>query len=532
MKKAIILLTSLLLITACAGNGGASHPSSDDSTTFSSSGSSITEKVTANFYNDDGITLLYSTEIDKGETPSYVGATPTKEATEQYTYSFKKWSPDIGPIFENTNYLATYETTTNAYEIRFVNSDGTELQVSNVEYGLLPEYKGAEPTKPDTNYFHYSFKGWDSALVPVTGPKTYTATFEKTSLYNYTVGDEYCWSITTNAQGNRKFVATSTESQMFMFNYETFSGGTIELDMTYVATVAKYNCASGIVFGASTLAAEHNTGSWACAGMDPWYDFVAFSKDSGDFRWEDKNKVAGIFTDVNKSYHIAFSWDPAAKVIHYLINDAYICSAPLTRPLSGQYLGIYSDTAGTIFENIEISSTVYHPEFMASQGTISNWNISNDKTSITAKATGKTLMMPQYDISESCYVEFDMNVPDNSTAGYAASGILLCGDQAAPSNSLGSYIVVGRDWWGGFDAFQMINGSFSWKDGNKIANAMPNYNETYHIKLYVNLETKNIQYFWNEDTTHGAAYDFNMSVAHFGIYDDGLFTISNINIHK
>ena len=109
---------------------------------------------------------------------------------------------------------------------------------------------------------------------------------------------------------------------------------------------------------------------------------------------------------------------------------------------------------------------------------------------------------------------------------------MLCADQVAPSHNIGSFIVVGRDWWGGFDAFQMINGSFSWKDGNKIANAMPNYNETYHIKLYVNLETKNIQYFWNEDTTHGAAYDFNMSVAHFGIYDDGLFTISNINIHK
>ena len=351
-------------------------------------------------------------------------------------------------------------------------------------------------------------------------------------LYNYTVGDASRWTITKNALGNDKFVANSTETQMLMFNYETFSGGTIELDMTYKTTTATYNVASGIVFGASTLAAEHNTGSWACAGMDPWYDFVTFSKDSGDFRWEDKNKVGGIFTDVNKTYHIAFSWDPVAKLIHYFIDDAYVCTAPITRPLSGQYLGIYSDTQGTIFENIEISSSIYHPEFLASQGTMANWEISNDKKTITAKATGKALMMPQYDISESCYVEFDMNVPNDSTYAYSASGILLCGDQAAPSVSFGSYIVVGRDWWGGFDAFQMINGAFSWKDGNKIANAMPSYNTTYHIKLYVNLETKNIQYFWNDDTTHGAAYDFDMPVAHFGIYDDGLFTISNISVHK
>ncbi len=531
MKKFIILLASLLLITACSKNVATSS-SLDETTSSSSSESPITNTVTANFYNDDGVTLLYSTEINKGETPSYGGTTPSKEATAQYTYAFKNWVPEIGPIFENTNYLASYETTTNSYEIKFVNSDGSELQVSNIEYGILPVYNGAEPTKADTNYYHYSFNGWDSPIVPVTGPKTYTATFTKNSLYNYTVGDEYCWNVTTNVQGNKKFVATSTESQMFMFNYETFSGGTIEWDMTYVATVAKYYCASGIVFGASTLAAEHNTGSWACAGMDPWYDFVAFSKDSGNFRWEDKNKVAGIFTDVTKSYHIAFSWDPVAKLIHYFIDDVYICTSPITRPLSGQYLGIYSDTAGTIFENIEISNEVYHPEFIASQGTMSNWDISNDKTTFVAKATGKTLMMPQYDISESCYIEFDIKAHDDSTLGYAASGILLCGDQTAPSVTFGSYIVVGRDWWGGFDAFQMINGSFSWKDGNKIANAMPTYNTVYHIKVFLNLETKNIQYFWNEDTTHGAIYDFEMPVAHFGIYDDGLLTISNINIHK
>ncbi len=370
----------------------------------------------------------------------------------------------------------------------------------------------------------------DAGVAPVINDPT-DDRYQK-QLYNYTVGDASRWTIGKNAKGNDKFVANSTESQMLMFNYETFSGGTIEWDMTYTTTTATYNVASGIVFGASTLAAEHNTGSWACAGMDPWYDFVTFSKDSGNFRWEDKNKVAGIFTDVTKSYHIAFSWDPVGKVIHYFIDDAYVCTAPITRPLSGQYLGIYSDTAGTIFENIEISDVIIYPEFVASQGTMSNWEINNSKTTFVAKATGKALMMPQYDISESCYIEFDMSVPDNSTYGYAASGILLCGDQVAPCSTLGSYIVVGRDWWGGFDAFQMINGSFSWKDGNKIANAMPDYNTTYHIKVYLNLETKNIQYFWNEDTTHGAIYDFEMPVAHFGIYDDGLLTISNINVHK
>lgn len=62
----------------------------------------VETKVTATFNDWDG-TELYSVEIDKDTTPTYVGETPTREG-----YTFAGWNPEIGPINEDTTYEATY----------------------------------------------------------------------------------------------------------------------------------------------------------------------------------------------------------------------------------------------------------------------------------------------------------------------------------------------------------------------------------------------------------------------------------------
>ena len=128
------------------------------------------------FVNYDG-TVLQSSEMSEGETPKYNGATPTKPATAEFTYTFAGWSPSITAVTGAQTYTATYTNGTNQYEVIFQNEDGTVLQRSNVTYGETPKYNGATPTKPATAEFTYTFAGWSPAITMVEGTQTYTATY-------------------------------------------------------------------------------------------------------------------------------------------------------------------------------------------------------------------------------------------------------------------------------------------------------------------------------------------------------------------
>ena len=123
---------------------------------------------------------LQSGKAASGTIPEYKGATPTKQATAQFTYTFKGWDKKIVAVTGDVTYTATFDETTNKYTVKFV-SDGVELQSTEVEYGTVPEYKGATPTMQATAQFTYTFKGWDKGIVAVTGDVTYTATFDETT---------------------------------------------------------------------------------------------------------------------------------------------------------------------------------------------------------------------------------------------------------------------------------------------------------------------------------------------------------------
>ena len=128
------------------------------------------------FQNEDG-TALQRSNFAYGVTPVYSGATPTKVATSEYTYTFAGWTPTISAVTGSQTYTATFNAVKNQYEIIFQNEDGTELQRSNVAYGETPVYSGATPTKPATAEFIYTFTGWAPTISPVIGAQTYTATY-------------------------------------------------------------------------------------------------------------------------------------------------------------------------------------------------------------------------------------------------------------------------------------------------------------------------------------------------------------------
>ena len=121
--------------------------------------------------------VLQTDKIAYGETPKFNGTTPQKEATDQYTYVFKGWSPDISEVTGDTTYNALFDTITNKYTVTWKNGD-TVLQSGKVAYGTKPTYTGATPTKAATAQYTYVFKGWSPAVSNVTGDATYTAVFD------------------------------------------------------------------------------------------------------------------------------------------------------------------------------------------------------------------------------------------------------------------------------------------------------------------------------------------------------------------
>ena len=75
------------------------------------------ETCTAKFLNWDG-TVLETKVVNRGTTPSYTGATPTKNSTSiQEMYQFSGWDKTFSAITSDTTYTAQFKTVPREYEI-------------------------------------------------------------------------------------------------------------------------------------------------------------------------------------------------------------------------------------------------------------------------------------------------------------------------------------------------------------------------------------------------------------------------------
>ena len=128
-------------------------------------------KYTISWLNDDD-SLIEQTIVAEGEMPTH--ADPFKPATEEYTYTFAGWTPDIVPATCDATYTATYSSTKNMYIVTFVDYDSTVLKVDTVEYGQA----ATPPANPVRE--NYYFVGWDIDFSFVTEDITVTATYKLT----------------------------------------------------------------------------------------------------------------------------------------------------------------------------------------------------------------------------------------------------------------------------------------------------------------------------------------------------------------
>ena len=155
-------------------------------TTYTAQFKQTKNKYAVVFKDYDGDILKYDV-LEYGTTIIPPSA-PTRPATKEYTYTFSGWQNYIDEMTVNQDvqFVASYTQTLNKYTITFNNDDGTQLQQTQVEYGLTPSYTGATPTKAETAEFTYEFYGWSPTLVAVSENATYVAQFNQTKR-SYTI---------------------------------------------------------------------------------------------------------------------------------------------------------------------------------------------------------------------------------------------------------------------------------------------------------------------------------------------------------
>jgi len=131
------------------------------------------------------------------------------------------------------------------YTVTFVDWDGTTLQSEQVEEGAYPTAP-ADPTRPTTGEYTYSFAGWTPEITAATTSATYTATYTATHL------------------------TVPTELSLTSAGYNTTDNVVLCMNFTGDATVCNDIMLAGNYNGWSTVLAEMYKFK-PLVGFDGWY---------------------------------------------------------------------------------------------------------------------------------------------------------------------------------------------------------------------------------------------------------------------
>ena len=130
---------------------------------------------------------LGAQDLEYGEMPTFAG-TPTKEATEQYTYTFAGWDPPFAIATEPATYTALFSETLRTYALTISATPAgygsvSATSVADVAYGSTLTTDGASlkvngvvvctatPASSDAQYT-YTFKRWNNVPATVSGNVT------------------------------------------------------------------------------------------------------------------------------------------------------------------------------------------------------------------------------------------------------------------------------------------------------------------------------------------------------------------------
>ena len=140
-------------------------------------------KYKVRFINEDE-SVLQEEILDYGSIPIYKKETPTKTRTEEYTYEFDKWTPEIIKVTSDQEYKATYKKTKNKYTITYIN-EGTEYHKEILEYGSVIT-SIQDPTKEGHTFTGWYTKDNEKVSYPITITKNITL-YSKYEINSYKV---------------------------------------------------------------------------------------------------------------------------------------------------------------------------------------------------------------------------------------------------------------------------------------------------------------------------------------------------------
>ena len=152
------------------------------------------ERIVSNlyFYDETGKTLLHTDECVNGEDGVYGGVTPTKASTAQYNFTFAGWSRTPGGNVDSTalknvivdrKVYAAFTTTVRTYTVYWYNGNTLVETDTNVPYGTVPTYNGAELVyNGDGDPSEYEWTGWTPDVSAITGDTTYKSKFKSNAI--------------------------------------------------------------------------------------------------------------------------------------------------------------------------------------------------------------------------------------------------------------------------------------------------------------------------------------------------------------
>lgn len=135
---------------------------------FSLVGCGSNPTCTITWKNYDGQVLEIDENVQFNQMPKYDGEAPTKESDEQYSYTFKGWTPEVVAADGDKTYTATYTSVVRTYTAKWFDDDRTTLLHSqSLKYGETPTYTWENPTKQPTDRDTFTFVGWDKGATPI-----------------------------------------------------------------------------------------------------------------------------------------------------------------------------------------------------------------------------------------------------------------------------------------------------------------------------------------------------------------------------